>query len=86
MATIYYPSNASVYTRIISGSGITELFINVAPDTVFFLTGSTYITSSFGLIFISTGSTYPITASWANNSSIAVIVGGEAILQTQIFT
>ena len=63
MATIYYPSNASVYTRQVNGN-LTEQIIGLTPDTIFvFTTASLGFTSSL----TSTG-----TSSWANSASVAI--------------
>lgn len=66
MATIIYPTSASVYTRVIDTTGLSEIHIDVQPDLIFVLTGSFPNTSS--IVFIQgmdTGSTYPISSSWS---------------------
>lgn len=70
MATIYYPSSSSLYSRIIAG-GLSELNVNVAPDTIFILSGSSNFTTSLIPQLLLTGSTYDITASYAITSSRA---------------
>lgn len=66
MATIYYPSSSSLYTRTIAG-GLSEAYINVAPDTIFILSGSSNFTSSLVPELVTTGSRWEITASMADN-------------------
>jgi hypothetical protein len=47
MAIVYYPSNASVYTRQVAG-GLTEQTIGLTPNTIFvFSTSSMAFTSSY---------------------------------------
>lgn len=73
MATIYYPTGTTIYTRVVGTTNLTELHIDVAPDVIFVLTGSFPYTSS--IVFIQqmdTSSTYPITASWVQSASYAV--------------
>ena len=68
MATIIYPTAASVYTRVIDTTGLSEFHIDIQPNLVFVLTGSYPNTSS--VMFIQgydTGSTYPISSSWSLN-------------------
>jgi hypothetical protein len=81
MATVIYPTSASLYTRIVGTTGLTELHIDLTPNIVMVLTGSFPNTSS--IMFIQgydTGSTYPITAS-------AVAGGaGTNFLLVQIFS
>ena len=69
--SIFYPTSASVYTRIVDNTGLTELHIDVdiAQDFIFVLTGSFPNTSS--IVFIQgmdTGSVYPISSSWSFNT------------------
>ena len=73
MASIYYPSSASIYTRIVGTTGLTELNIGVYPNSIFFFTGSFPYTSS--IVFFQTADTasnYPITASWSQTASVAL--------------
>lgn len=66
MAIIYYPTGKQIYTRVVGTTGLSELHIDVQPDTIFVLTGSFPNTSST-IVFIQsvdTASTYPITASY----------------------
>lgn len=68
MATIYYPTSASIYTRVVGTTGLTEINIGVYPNIIMVLTGSFPYTSPIVFIQgVDTGSTYPITASWANS-------------------
>lgn len=84
MATIYYPSNATIYTRNVSGSSLIEQNIGIAPDQIFVFSGSTNFTASLSASWSSqslsssfalnaaaliTGSVVPITASAARTSS-----------------
>jgi hypothetical protein len=73
MATIYYPSNATVYTRNVN-SYLTEQIIGLTPDTIFvFTTGSLGFTSSIfygnsaSYASSSISSSYTLTASYALN-------------------
>jgi len=59
MAIVYYPSNASVYTRQVAG-GLTEQTIGLTPDTIFIFT-----TSSLGF---TSSIMYGNSASWASSS------------------
>lgn len=84
--SIFYPTSASVYTRIVDSTGLSELHIDVSPNMVFVLTGSWPNTSS--VMFIQgydTGSTYPITASWTLSASYAENAGGVDMLQARMF-
>lgn len=77
MASIIYASSASVYSRVIGRTGLSEMHIDVLPDMVLVLTGSYPNTSS--VMFIQgydTGSIYPITASWVLTASYSTNGGG----------
>jgi len=88
--SIFYPTSASVYTRIVDSTGLTELHIDVdiAQDFIFVLTGSFPTTSS--MVFIQgydTGSTYPITASWVLTASYSINEGAVAdYIGNQVFS
>jgi hypothetical protein len=72
MASIFYPSSASIYTRVVGTTGLSELHIDVLPNMVLVLTGSWPNTSSITFIEgFDTGSMYPISASWVLNSVTA---------------
>ena len=45
---IYYPSNASVYTRQVAGGQITEQFIGVLPDQIIILSSSVFPAAATG--------------------------------------
>ncbi len=77
MASIYYPTEAEIYTRIVGTTGMSELHISTAPDIIFVLTGSYPYTSSIVFIqSLDTSSHYPITASWVDTASFAMNGGG----------
>ena len=88
--SIFYPSSASLYTRVVGTTGLTELHIGVdtANDYVFVLTGSFPNTSSILLIQgYDTGSTYPITASWVLTASYSINEGAVAdYIGNQVFS
>jgi hypothetical protein len=86
--SIFYPSSASLYTRVVGTTGLTELHIdvNTANNYVFVLTGSYPITSS--IVFIQgmdTGSLYPISASYVLTASYVISAIGVDVLNTQVF-
>lgn len=88
MASIFYPSSASVYTRVVGTTGLSELYIDVLPHMVMVLTGSWPNTSS--VMFIQgydTSSFYPITASWVLTASYAINEGYTAdYVGNQVFS
>jgi len=80
--SVIYPSSASVYTRVIDTTGLSELHIDYGPAVVLVMTGSYPVTSSITFITaIDTGSIYPITASYALTSATAT-----NILENQLFS
>lgn len=63
-----YPTSASIYTRVVDTTGLSEFHIDYGPNLVLILTGSFPNTSS--AIFFQgydTGSLYPLSSSWALN-------------------
>ena len=82
MATIYYPSSASIYTRIVQGTGLTEMNLGISPNIVLMLTGSFPVSSSIVIVTAAdTGSTYFITASSAQTASYALTTPIDMSLQ-----
>jgi len=61
MATIIYPTDATIYARLIGDGTLTEQFIGITPDTIFLISGSALATSS--LSTSASYSTYAVTAS-----------------------
>ncbi len=84
MAIIYYPVNAQTYIRRVVGGVMNELFIDVAPDQIIVLSGSTvgnaidFITASYAL-------TYLISSSVCDTASYAKNAGGASVLEIQTF-
>ena len=65
---IYYPSNAVIYSRSVTGiSNVTEQYIGIQPDTVFVLSGSSLLSSSLSASYASSSlsASYALTASYA---------------------
>jgi len=91
MATIYYPSNASVYTRQVNGN-LTEQILGLTPDTIFvFSTASLGFTASLTSSGTSSWASSSISSSYANyadSASVAISAsyapssGGGATLAT----
>lgn len=85
MAHVFYPSGSNTYIRTVSGSTLQEFHVSTSDSGfILYLTGSGYDTASLTASYavsasyavnntsaqaLSTGSTYPITASWANTAS-----------------
>lgn len=84
MAHVFYPSGTVTYIRNVSGSTLLEYHLSTADSGfVIYLTGSSWATSSLTASYaisasyalnaspslLITGSTYPITSSWALSSS-----------------
>ena len=72
MATIYYPSNASVYTRQVNG-GLVEQIIGLTPDTIFiFSTSSLGFTASLTTTGTSSWASSSISSSYTNFANVAI--------------
>ena len=70
MASIYYPSSASVYIRTVTTTNLNEFHIDTFPDVIFVFNPNTTFPYTSSVVFIQTmdtGSNFPITASWAQN-------------------
>jgi hypothetical protein len=65
---IYYPNNSVLYQRTVSGSNLTETFIDCPPDAIFYFTGSGISTASLS------SSQYSVSASWSSQSLSASYV------------
>lgn len=62
MAIIYYPTDAQVFTRQVAGGQMIEMYIDVAPNQIIVISGSTPTTASIDFI----------TASYAATASVTV--------------
>lgn len=79
MATIYYPTSASIYTRVVETTDLTQINIGVLPDVVFVFNPS-------GLPFTASivSASYAISASFAENGGGG---GGEVdYIGNQVFS
>jgi hypothetical protein len=83
---IYYPTDATVYTRQVGGQGITEQFISYAPDQVIIISGSTQPSASTLFVTASYALTYATMSSLAITASYALTGGGAGVLQSQVFS
>ena len=43
---IFYPTSTFIYSRQVTNSNLTELFLAVPPNAILFLTGSSFLTAS----------------------------------------
>lgn len=76
MATIYYPTSASIYTRVVGGTDLTQINVGVMPDVIFVLDSS-------GLPFTASivSSSYALSASFAESGG-----GSSDYIGNQVFS
>ena len=67
-AVVYYPSNTTTYTRITSGSNLTEMYIGTYPDSIFVFTGSGLPYTSSATVVSASWASSSLSASWAPGS------------------
>lgn len=82
MATIYYPTSASIQTRVVETTNLTAINIGVVPDVIFVLTSS-------GVPFTASivSSSYALTASFAQNGGGGGgVTGADAVWLVQFFS
>lgn len=80
MANIYFPKSSNIIQRTTSGSGYTEIVLNIQPNNVIFFDTSSALISMSADIF-------NLTSSWSVSSSYVLnsTAGGADILQVQVF-